>query len=109
MEDCNFDNGKATLQEGSYQVLDELVAYMVRKDDEKIELGGHTDNVGKAETNLLLSDNRARSVVEYLVSKKIDTKRLIHKGYGLTKPIADNSTEEGRAQNRRTEMRVIGL
>ena len=62
LEDCNFETGKATLQPESYTVLDELVAYLVRKDDERIELQGHTDNVGKAKSNLILSEARANTV-----------------------------------------------
>ena len=74
----------------------------------KVEISGHTDNVGKPADNLLLSNNRAKAVVNYLVSKKIPAARLTAKGYGETKPVADNKTEEGRAQNRRTEMKVTG-
>jgi outer membrane protein OmpA-like peptidoglycan-associated protein len=72
-----------------------------------VEIGGHTDNVGSDESNLQLSDSRAKSVVEYLVSKGIDASRLTYKGYGETQPIADNESDEGRAKNRRTEFRVI--
>jgi outer membrane protein OmpA-like peptidoglycan-associated protein/tetratricopeptide (TPR) repeat protein len=104
-----FETNRFELSPISQTELDKLVVLLTENPTLRIEISGHTDNVGKAETNLLLSDNRARSVVEYLASKKVDAKRLSHKGYGLTKPIADNSTEEGRAQNRRTEMRVIGL
>jgi len=107
LEDCNFDNGKATLQDGSYQVLDELVAYLVRKDDEKIELGGHTDNVGTAASNLKLSQDRANTVRDYLISKGIDPARLQTKGYGLTMPIESNNTAAGRAVNRRTEVKIL--
>ena len=113
MEFTNHRNGEETnhfeLSPTSQTELDKLVILLTENPTLRIEISGHTDNVGKAEANLLLSDNRAQSVVEYLISKKIDPKRLTHKGYGLTKPIADNSTEEGRAQNRRTEMRVVGL
>ena len=107
LEDCNFETGKATLEPESYQVLDELVAYLVRKDDEKIEVGGHTDNVGKAAANLTLSMDRANTVRAYLLTKGIDPDRVTAKGYGMTVPIADNKTEEGRAQNRRTEVKVL--
>ena len=107
LDNCNFDNGKATLQENSFKVLDELVAYLVRKDDEKIEIGGHTDNVGSAPSNLKLSEDRAKAVREYLISKGIDPARLTAKGYGMTKPVADNKTPAGRAENRRTEVTII--
>ncbi|MFN8248777.1 MAG: OmpA family protein [Ferruginibacter sp.] len=107
LEDCNFETGKATLQPESYAVLDELVAYLNRKDDEKIELGGHTDNVGSAASNMKLSLDRANTVRDYLISKGIDAGRVIAKGYGMTQPIADNKTEDGRAQNRRTEVKIL--
>jgi outer membrane protein OmpA-like peptidoglycan-associated protein len=107
LEDCNFDFGKATLQESSFTVLDELVAYLNRKDDERIEIGGHTDNVGKPASNLKLSLDRANAVRDYLIGKGINPERLTAKGYGMTEPIAENNTEEGRAQNRRTEVKIL--
>ena len=107
LDDCNFETGKATLQENSYAVLDELVAYLVRKDDEKIELGGHTDNVGTAASNLKLSQDRANTVRAYLLTKGIDPSRVTAKGYGLSKPVASNATAAGKAQNRRTEVKIL--
>lgn len=107
LDDCNFETGKATLQPESYSVLDELVAYLNRKDDEKIELGGHTDNVGSAASNLKLSLDRANTVRAYLLTKGIDPDRVTAKGYGMTQPIADNKSEDGRAQNRRTEVKIL--
>lgn len=107
LENCNFDNGKATLQESAYTVLDELVSYLKRKDDERIELGGHTDNVGSAASNLKLSLDRANTVKDYLVSKGIEETRIIAKGYGSTKPIADNKSAAGKAENRRTEVTIL--
>ena len=107
LENCNFETGKATLEPESFAVLDELVAYLVRKDDEKIEVGGHTDNVGKAAANLTLSMDRANTVRAYLLTKGIDPSRVTAKGYGMTVPIADNKTEDGRAQNRRTEVTIL--
>jgi outer membrane protein OmpA-like peptidoglycan-associated protein len=73
----------------------------------KIQIEGHTDAIGTAADNLKLSYNRAKSVVAYLASKGIASSRLTAKGFGATKGIADNKTEEGRAQNRRTELKVI--
>lgn len=107
LEDCNFETGKSVLQPESYAVLDELVAYLTRKDDERIELGGHTDNVGSAASNMKLSQDRANVVRDYLLSKGIDPNRVIAKGYGMTQPVADNKTESGRAQNRRTEVKIL--
>ena len=107
LEDCNFETGKADLKEESYKVIDELVAYLIRKDDERIELGGHTDNVGTAKSNQILSEARANTVRTYLLSKGIDPTRVTAKGYGLTKPIASNKTVDGKAQNRRTEVTIL--
>jgi OmpA-OmpF porin, OOP family len=107
LDDCNFETNQAVLQPSSYTVIDELVAYLIRKDDEKIEIGGHTDNVGKAPKNLILSAARAKTVRDYLIAKGIDPARVTAKGYGLTKPIATNKTAAGRAQNRRTEVKIL--
>jgi outer membrane protein OmpA-like peptidoglycan-associated protein len=107
LENCNFDNGKATLQESAFPVLDELVAYMKRKDDDRIELGGHTDNVGSAASNIKLSADRANTVKAYLVASGIDETRIVNKGYCSSKPISDNKTADGRAENRRTEVTIL--
>lgn len=107
LENVNYETGKATLDEDSYPVLDELVAYLNRKDDQRIEIGGHTDNVGTAANNLKLSNERAVTVMQYLISKGISPSRLEAKGYGFSMPIESNKTEEGRAQNRRTEVKIL--
>ena len=107
LEDCNFETGKAELLPEAFPVLDELVSYLVRKDDERIEIQGHTDNVGTAKSNQVLSENRANTVRNYLITKGIDPNRLTAKGYGFTVPVADNKTAEGRAQNRRTEVKIL--
>ncbi len=107
LDDCNFETGKANLQPGSFAVLDELVTYLNRKDDEKIELGGHTDNVGSAASNLKLSMDRANTVRAYLLTKGIDPDRVTAKGYGMSEPVDENKTEAGRAKNRRTEVKVL--
>lgn len=104
---CNFETGKAILEEEAYTVLDELVAYMNRKEDDRIELAGYTDNVGTAASNIKLSQDRADVVKAYLVSKGISADRIIAKGYGMSKPIDTNKTDEGRANNRRTEVNVL--
>lgn len=71
------------------------------------EISGHTDNVGSYRANQRLSEARAKSVVDYLVNQGIDSGRLEYKGYSFTQPVADNNTEEGRAQNRRVEFKVL--
>ncbi len=107
LDNCTFESGKATLKPEAYAVLDDLVEYLKRKEDERIEIGGHTDNVGKAEANMILSTNRANTVRAYLLTKGIDPGRVTSKGYGMTVPIAENDDEEGRQMNRRTEVKII--
>jgi outer membrane protein OmpA-like peptidoglycan-associated protein/tetratricopeptide (TPR) repeat protein len=102
-----FDVGKFELNPSSQVELEKLVQMLTENPSLNIEISGHTDNVGKPADNLSLSNNRAKSVVNYLVSKAIAAQRLTAKGYGETKPVADNKTEEGRAMNRRTEMKVV--
>ena len=102
-----FDTKKYELDPKSQIELDRLVQLLKDNPSVKIEIGGHTDNVGKPADNLTLSNNRAKSVVTYLIGKGIAAQRLVAKGYGETKPVADNKTEEGRRKNRRTELRVV--
>jgi len=73
----------------------------------KIEISGHTDNVGSSSYNQKLSRERAKAVVDYLLRQNIAANRLVFEGYGMDQPIADNSTAEGRQQNRRTEFKVL--
>src|SRR5450755_593015 len=107
LDDVEFDFGKSTLRPASYNTLDDLVDYLKRKPNERIEIGGHTDNIGSDEKNLVLSLERAKSIVAYLIAKGISNDRLVAKGYGAEEPIEDNSTEEGRQKNRRTEVKIL--
>jgi outer membrane protein OmpA-like peptidoglycan-associated protein len=102
-----FETNKWELKPESMIELDRLVALLKGNPEKKIEIGGHTDNVGSDEANLTLSNNRAQSVVDYLIKKGIATTRLTAKGYGETMPIATNDNDAGRAKNRRTEFKVI--
>lgn len=102
-----FDVAKFELQPASVIELDKVVQLLQENPTVKIQIGGHTDNVGSAADNLKLSGNRARSVVNYLIGKGIAATRLSYKGFGATQPVADNNSESGRAQNRRTELKVI--
>ncbi|WP_276484958.1 OmpA family protein [Paraflavitalea pollutisoli] len=104
-----FDSKEFSLKPESTSELDKLFVLLRDNATIKVQISGHTDNIGKAEDNLLLSQNRAQAVVKYLVGKGINQARLTAKGLGATQPIADNNTEEGRAQNRRTEMKVISF
>lgn len=102
-----FDFDKATLRTESTAELERLIKLLNDNPTLKIEISGHTDNRGAAQYNLTLSDNRSKSVVDYLVAKGISKDRLTWKGYGLTKPIATNDTDEGRQLNRRTEFKIL--
>jgi outer membrane protein OmpA-like peptidoglycan-associated protein len=102
-----FDQNKFELKPQSQVELDKLIQLLNENPSLKIEISGHTDNVGKPADNLLLSNNRAKAVVNYLISKNIAAQRLTAKGFGETKPLADNKKEDGRAMNRRTEMKVV--
>lgn len=102
-----FDNDSANLKPESKPQLEELFAFLNNNKDWIIEIGGHTDNNGSEAYNKELSDKRALAVVKYLLDKGIASVRLRNRGYGFSKPMADNSTEEGRAANRRTEFKIL--
>ena len=102
-----FDTGKATLRSESNASLNELVDALKLKSGMFIEIAGHTDNVGTSAANMVLSSGRANAVRDYLVKNGIAPARVKAKGYGETQPVADNSTEDGRQQNRRTEVRIL--
>ena len=102
-----FDIAKATLKNNSYKELDQLVEFMQRKTSVTIEITGHTDNVGNDDSNKKLSQERADAVKNYLIQKGINTARMKTFGFGSLQPIADNSTEEGRQKNRRTELKIL--
>lgn len=107
LDNVYFDFGKFTLRPESFKELDELVSYMKWKENEKIEIVGHTDNVGNDSDNQKLSQQRAEAIRQYLIKKGINTTRVMAKGYGATIPVADNATEEGRQKNRRTEVKIL--
>lgn len=101
-----FDLNRSELKPESYMELDKLVDYLSHN-NVKIEIGGHTDDQGSDEYNDRLSQSRAKAVYDYLVERGIPAERLSYAGYGKRQPVADNSTEEGRAANRRTEFRFV--
>ena len=102
-----FDFDKATLRDVSIPELTRLINFLNEVPSLRIEISGHTDSRGSDEYNQKLSEDRAKAVVAYLVDKGISAKRLEYKGYGETKPIATNETDEGRQQNRRTEFKIL--
>jgi len=104
----NFDFDRATIRPDGIAILDEVV--VILKDEATIDVSvdGHTDAIGSDEYNQRLSERRAQAVRDYLVRKGISPSRLRTRGFGESEPVASNDTEEGRAQNRRTELNVIG-
>ena len=104
----NFASGKATILPDSFPVLDDVAQAMRDYPTIRIEVAGHTDNVGEDPTNLKLSNARAQAVVAYLTAKGIAPSRLQAMGYGEANPIDTNRTEEGRLNNRRVEFNIIG-
>lgn len=107
LENIFFEFDKAALLPSSMPELKKLIDVMTDYPYLKIEISGHTDNVGTDAYNEKLSQARAKSVVDYLVSKDVDPNRLSYKGYGSKKPVATNETDEGRSINRRVEFTVI--
>ncbi|MBP6732266.1 MAG: OmpA family protein, partial [Chitinophagales bacterium] len=104
-----YESDKYSLKEESNAELEMVVKLMAKNPTLKIEIGGHTDNTGSDDANKTLSENRAKSVYEYLVAKKIEPERIAYKGYASSKPVAANTTTEGKAKNRRTELVVTGI
>lgn len=102
-----FETAKWDLTAASSVELDKVVDLMAKNQSMRVMLEGHTDNVGSDAANQKLSENRAKAVYDYLVKHGVASNRLQYKGYGESKPIADNNTEEGRAQNRRTVFTVL--
>ena len=102
-----FESGTATLRSDSERTLSAIVKLMKDRTDWRFEVQGHSDNVGAKGANLTLSGQRAKTVVEWLTKNGIATPRLVAKGYGDTAPLADNGSEDGRAKNRRVELRKL--
>lgn len=100
----NFDSGKSNIKEESMPVIEQIIEMMKQAPDIKISVEGHTDSDGSNESNLKLSEARAEAVVEAITKGGIDATRLSSAGFGEEKPIADNSTAEGKAKNRRVEL-----
>lgn len=100
----HFDTGKAAVLPESEDTLKQILQLLQQNADLKLRIEGHTDNQGASAANQVLSEKRAQAVVGWLVANGVDLGRLTAKGYGQTKPVADNGTEEGRARNRRVEL-----
>lgn len=109
LKDIYFEFDKSTILQQSYFELRNLISLLTSYPQMHIEIRGHTDGKGTDSYNQRLSENRAKSVTDYLISKGISEKRLQYKGYGKSMPIDSNDTEEGRANNRRVEFRIIAM
>jgi outer membrane protein OmpA-like peptidoglycan-associated protein len=107
LQEANFAFDSAELTPETRALLDEQAAVLERESDVKVEIAGHTDSIGSEEYNQDLSEQRAKAVEEYLISKGISSDRLKAVGYGQSNPIATNWTKEGRAANRRVELNVL--
>jgi OOP family OmpA-OmpF porin len=103
----DFAPSSASIEEASLGVIDSIAEILKECPETKFEIGGHTDSQGSEETNATLSQGRADSVLQALLDRRVLTAKMISKGYGEAQPIADNATEQGRAQNRRIEFRLI--
>ncbi|WP_017257741.1 OmpA family protein [Pedobacter arcticus] len=104
-----FDSNKFDLKPASKTELQKLIEFLKENPKTEIEISGHTDDIGNDQSNLILSQNRSKAVYNYLISNGINSKRLTYKGYGESTPMADNNTEEGRANNRRTEFTITSI
>ncbi len=103
----NFDFNKSEIKPESIPIIEEIVDVMLSNPKLKLEIQGHTDNIGGIEFNLKLSEARALAVFNALVERGVDSSRLRYRGFGFSRPVANNDTEEGRAKNRRTEFVVL--
>ncbi|UTW61027.1 PD40 domain-containing protein [bacterium SCSIO 12741] len=109
LKDLHYETNSSDISERSMVILDDFAEYLIENKQVKIAIHGHTDNVGASSDNLALSADRAFSVKEYLEEKGVTPQRLTFKGFGDTKPVASNQTEQGRSKNRRTEFVILAF
>ncbi|MBU1901349.1 OmpA family protein, partial [Patescibacteria group bacterium] len=107
LNDIYFATNSTELTAESKFVIDGFIDFLIKNKTVNVSIHGHTDDVGSEDDNQGLSEGRAKSVYEYLITKGIKANRLSYKGYGESKPVATNDTAEGRATNRRTEFVVL--
>jgi len=106
LDDVLFDFDRSNIKPEAAAILDRLIAFMNENKEKRVNLAGHTDNVGSEAYNQRLSERRVGSVRDYILKKGIADNRISGQGFGESKPIADNKTREGRAKNRRVEINV---
>ena len=109
LNNINFNTNSAELSSESFPELNRVVQLIFDNPNIIIEIAAHTDNVGSASLNKLLSDRRAQSVVSYLLDNGVPQERIVAKGYGLTSPMVPNTSEENRALNRRVEFKILDV
>jgi flagellar motor protein MotB len=102
-----YETDSYALKKESEIELNKVVQFLKVNPGIRIEISGYTDNVGETFYNQVLSENRAKTIVNYLIAASVDPRRIVFKGYGMSNPVTSNDTEEGRAQNRRTELKII--
>ena len=108
LEPLLFDAGQATIRDESASTLDRAAEILVEVEGAAVSIAGHTDSQGDAEANLVLSEARAEAVLQALVERGVDPGSVIAEGFGESRPIDDNTTDEGRQANRRIEFRLLG-
>ena len=106
LDDVLFDFDKSNIKPQAATILDRLTAFMSENKASRVNLAGYTDNVGTEAYNQSLSERRVNSVKDYIIKKGVDSSRVSGQGFGESKPIADNKTADGRAKNRRVEIKV---
>jgi len=106
LQSVQFQPARATLLNSSKRVLDKIATVLKKYPDYKVAIHGHTDAIGGAQDNLILSKERAKACLDYLVSKGIDATRMTSDGFGETQPIANNNTRIGKRKNRRVEFKL---
>ena len=109
IENIYFETAKAELKPSSFKSLNALVAFLNEYPNVTVEISGHTDNIGAAAINMTISEKRAKSVADFVVSMGVPSSRVVSKGYGLTKPKYTNKTSQGRGKNRRVEFMITGV
>ena len=103
LKNLNFETNSSIILPSSFAELDATVSFLKKNDSLKIELRGHTDNTGDEKSNQKLSEERAKAVADYFISKGIAAKKITYKGYGSSMPYTSNEPPEGQAKNRRVE------
>jgi OOP family OmpA-OmpF porin len=106
LDNVLFDFDKTAIKPDGAKILDRLVEFLKENRNKRVDFEGHTDSIGTEKYNQGLSERRARAAQDYIVKKGIDPSRIATRGFGKTKPIADNKTRDGRAKNRRVEAKI---